>query len=74
MLFVSHNMAAITHFCKWGIWLNNGQVQAHSISKRLSLDISLLASRNVGEVTFPDQWQQAPGSEYVRLLGRSREK
>jgi lipopolysaccharide transport system ATP-binding protein len=68
ILFVSHNMAAITHFCKWGIWLNNGQVQAHSHIEDIVARYLTSGVQECGEVTFPDQWQQAPGSEYVRLL------
>lgn len=75
VVFVSHNMAAITRFCQWGIWLDGGQVQAHGRAEEVVAQYLASGVQEVGEVTFPDQSHQAPGSDYVRLLAvRIRDK
>lgn len=68
VLFVSHNMAAITRLCKWGIWLHAGQLQACADAEEVVASYLASGVQELGEVTFPDDLQQAPGSEYVRLL------
>ncbi len=68
VLFVSHNMAAIARLCRWGVWLEHGRAQACAASE--DIVAQYLASRfnEPGEVTFPDDPEHGPGSEYVRLL------
>jgi lipopolysaccharide transport system ATP-binding protein len=75
VVFVSHNMAAITRFCQWGIWLDGGQVRAHGSAEEVVAQYLASGVQEVGEITFPDQSHQAPGSDYVRLLAvRIRDK
>lgn len=76
VLFVSHNMAAITRFCRWGVWLDGGQLRAHGDVEEIVSQYLAAGVEEVGEVTFPNRLQQAPESEYVRLLAvrvRNRE-
>jgi lipopolysaccharide transport system ATP-binding protein len=66
IIFVSHNMAAITRFCTRCIWLDEGTIR--ELGDSLSVVGKYLAqgSDGSGEVVFPTE--TAPGSEYVRLL------
>jgi lipopolysaccharide transport system ATP-binding protein len=68
VLFVSHNMAAVSRFCSRCIWLDQGVIRdvgdpESIVAKYLSMGID-----ETGEVTFPDDGT-SPGSDYVRLLG-----
>lgn len=75
VVFVSHNMAAITRFCQWGIWLDGGQLQARGSAEEVVAQYLASGVQELGEAIFPDQVQQAPGSDYVRLLAvRIRDK
>jgi lipopolysaccharide transport system ATP-binding protein len=68
VLFVSHNMAAVSRFCSRCIWLDQGVIRdvgdpESIVAKYLSMGID-----ETGEVTFPDDGT-SPGSDYARLLG-----
>jgi lipopolysaccharide transport system ATP-binding protein len=68
VLFVSHNMAAVSRFCSRCIWLDQGVIRdvgdpESIVAKYLSMGID-----ETGEVSFPDDGT-SPGSDYVRLLG-----
>ncbi len=68
ILFVSHNIAAITRICNRVILLDQGQVQsdgpAHAVAKAyLMSDVGRMAVREWPVVT------DAPGNEIVRLRG-----
>jgi lipopolysaccharide transport system ATP-binding protein len=65
ILFVSHNMAAITRFCTRCIWIDAGQVRADGNTEEIVASYLSSGVRESGEVTFADS--DAPGSEYVRL-------
>jgi lipopolysaccharide transport system ATP-binding protein len=67
ILFVSHNMAAITHFCKWGIWLNGGQMEVCANIEEIVARYLTSGVQECGEISFSDDLSQVPGSEYVRL-------
>jgi lipopolysaccharide transport system ATP-binding protein len=69
VLFVSHNMAAITHFCRWGIWLNGGQVEALANIEDIVDRYLTSGVKECGEISFLDNLDRTPGTEYVRLLG-----
>ncbi len=67
VLFVSHNMAAVTRFCNQCMWLDQGTVRETGdpedvVARYLSTGVD-----GTGEVVFPDN-ASAPGSEYVRPL------
>jgi lipopolysaccharide transport system ATP-binding protein len=66
VLFVSHNMGAMTKLCTRGVWLDRGQLRLdgdieHVVSSYLAND-----TRCDGEITFPSD-SVAPGSSDVRL-------
>jgi lipopolysaccharide transport system ATP-binding protein len=65
IVFVSHNMAAITRFCTRCIWIDGGRVCAEGNTEEIVAAYLASGVRDCGEVTFPAD--QAPGSEYVRL-------
>ena len=67
VLFVSHNMAAITRFCEMGIWLDSGRMQAYANVEDIVARYLALGVQECGEATFPEKPQSAPGSEYIRL-------
>jgi lipopolysaccharide transport system ATP-binding protein len=67
VLFVSHNMAAVSRFCSRCIWLDQGAIRdigepESIVGRYLSMGID-----ESGEVRYPDV-STSPGSEYVRLL------
>ncbi|MEM7029135.1 MAG: ABC transporter ATP-binding protein [Chloroflexota bacterium] len=67
VLFVSHNMPAVTRLCERTIWLDGGHVMedgpsAQIVSRYLTSGLGTRATR-----TWPNI-QQAPGNEVVRLL------
>jgi lipopolysaccharide transport system ATP-binding protein len=68
VLFVSHNMAAITRLCKWGIWLDNGRLMDYGAADEVVAKYFAAGIQAVGELTFHDRLAQAPGSEFARLL------
>ncbi len=67
ILFVSHNMQAVTHLCRQAIWLQQGKLVAMG-------DTSQVVDQYVGSLQqnrLRLQWQheaEAPGNEYVRIL------
>jgi lipopolysaccharide transport system ATP-binding protein len=67
VLFVSHNMAAITRFCQWSIWLAGGRLQAYGSTEEIVAHYLSSGVEELGELTFLGHLQQAPGSDYVRL-------
>jgi lipopolysaccharide transport system ATP-binding protein len=69
VLFTSHNMAAITHLCKWGIWLDGGQLRTYgSAGEVVAQYLASGVQEFHGEVTFSAFSQRTPGSDYIRLL------
>jgi lipopolysaccharide transport system ATP-binding protein len=67
ILFVSHNMAAVTRLCRLALWVDEGQIRAYGgaedvVGQYLSAGVS-----DLGEITFPDDEDRAPGTDYVRL-------
>jgi lipopolysaccharide transport system ATP-binding protein len=76
VLFVSHNMAAITRLCRWGIWLDNGQLKDVGAADEVVAKYFAAGVQALGELTFRDRPAESPGSEFIRLLAvriRSRE-
>jgi lipopolysaccharide transport system ATP-binding protein len=66
ILFVSHNMGAVTRLCSRALWLERGELKAEGptedvVGRYLAEDTS-----DAGEVSF-DGEDRAPGSEDVRL-------
>jgi lipopolysaccharide transport system ATP-binding protein len=67
VVFVSHNMAAITRFCTRCLWIDAGSVRASGNTEEIVSAYMASGVRDSGEAVFPDDGPQAPGSEYVRL-------
>jgi lipopolysaccharide transport system ATP-binding protein len=66
VVFVSHNMAAVTRFCPRCIWLDQGGLREFGESNSIVARYLSLGSEDAGQVKFPAE--SAPGSEYIRLL------
>jgi lipopolysaccharide transport system ATP-binding protein len=76
VLFVSHNMAAITRLCRWAIWLDHGQLKDFGPADEVVAKYFAAGVQALGQLAFHDRLAEAPGSEFVRLLAvriRSRE-
>ena len=65
ILFVSHNMGAITRLCRLGIWLENGQVKSAGPVEDVTTAYICSGSDASGE----RRWEEgnAPGNDKVRL-------
>jgi lipopolysaccharide transport system ATP-binding protein len=68
VLFVSHNMAAVSRFCSRCVWLDRGGVREIGDAEMVVSRYLSTGVEETGEALFPDDGS-APGSEYVRLLG-----
>ncbi|MBU2102979.1 MAG: ABC transporter ATP-binding protein, partial [Candidatus Omnitrophica bacterium] len=66
VLFVSHNMAAVTTLCVRSILLNNGLLINDGPSDNVIHGYLELGSNETGEVVWSDM-ETAPGNEKVRL-------
>ena len=68
VLFVSHNMAAITQLCSRAIWVDNGQFELEGGPESV-----VKAYLTTGSIARADRrWTypgDAPGNQWVRLLG-----
>jgi lipopolysaccharide transport system ATP-binding protein len=66
VLFVSHNMAAISNLCSKGIWLNKGEIVSLGKANDVMSEYVLHGTQSQGEVLWSDI-ETAPGNENVRL-------
>ncbi len=67
ILFVSHNMQAITRLCKRAIWINNGEIQMDSnaedvVGTYLSSQLKTSARKSWNDL------ENAPGNNTAKLL------
>ena len=53
VLFVSHNMAAITRLCQRALWLDEGQVQAYGDTEEVVAQYLTAGVRKLGRSVFP---------------------
>jgi lipopolysaccharide transport system ATP-binding protein len=67
ILFVSHNMAAITRLCQKAIWFDKGQLRESGPAEEIVQKYLAFGAEDAGEVTYRDNGKPAPGSEYVKL-------
>lgn len=67
VLFVSHNMAAITRLCRWGIWLDQGRLRDFGTAEEIVGRYFAAGVQALGELSFHDRPGEAPGSEFIRL-------
>ncbi|MBV9848940.1 MAG: ATP-binding cassette domain-containing protein [Armatimonadetes bacterium] len=66
VLFVSHNMAAVTELCSRAILLGNGRIQNDGSTLTVVNEYLDGATRRAAEIVFADA-ETAPGNENVRL-------
>lgn len=67
VLFVSHNMAAVTQLCRRAIWLERGQLRQDGDAQ--STVAAYLSDGSMHEAERTWQWPgDAPGDDRVRLL------
>jgi lipopolysaccharide transport system ATP-binding protein len=66
VLFVSHNMGAITRLCRHGIWLDQGRVVRTDTAEGVVAAYLSAGSEAGGERSWPDE-DTAPGGAEVRL-------
>lgn len=66
ILFVSHNMAAVTRLCKRSLWLDGGTLKASSDTESVVEQYLAAATHGTGEVSFKEE---PPGSDQISLLG-----
>jgi lipopolysaccharide transport system ATP-binding protein len=67
ILFVSHNMAAVTRLCNLALWLEHGQLHAVGDVDEVATRYLAAGADERGEMSFSEDLDQCPGSEYVRL-------
>jgi lipopolysaccharide transport system ATP-binding protein len=67
VLFVSHNMAAMTRLCKSAILLEKGQLQGYAPTEEIVGRYLAAGAQHQGEVRFSDDVRQEPGSDAIRL-------
>ena len=68
ILFVSHNMAAITRLCGRALWFERGRLQDDGTPEEIVSKYLSAGAGSGGEVAFSDRDEsKAPGSEYVTL-------
>jgi homopolymeric O-antigen transport system ATP-binding protein len=68
IIFVSHNMAAITRLCKWAVWIDGGRMREIGPAAEVAMKYLSLDQQDEAEITFEDR-KTAPGSDYIRLIG-----
>jgi lipopolysaccharide transport system ATP-binding protein len=68
VLFVSHNMAAITRLCRWGLWLDQGKLRDFGAADDIVGKYFAAGVQALGELSFRDRPAEAPGSEFIRLI------
>lgn len=66
VLFVSHNMPAVTRLCERTILLNGGRVQADGPSDRIVSEYMYAGKGTTGERKW-DDLMESPGDEVIRL-------
>jgi len=67
ILFVSHNMVAVTRLCNRALWLERGRLHAFGGVDEVIARYLAAGADGRGERRFCEDLDQCPGSEYVRL-------
>ena len=67
VLFVSHNMAAVTRLCRTGLLMNRGRVEAHGTAEAVVADF-LHVGKNDSLAFIPDPAKKPVGNELVSLI------
>lgn len=67
VLFVSHNMAAVTRLCRNAIWINSGRIEQSGPADRVVSNYLRAGTMTTAAREWPDI-EKAPGNEMARLL------
>ncbi len=70
ILFVSHNMPAISRLCPTSIWLDHGGVVKVGDSRSIIAAYLATSESIVGQRVWED-WRRAPGDEFIRAMSVS---
>jgi lipopolysaccharide transport system ATP-binding protein len=70
ILFVSHNMPAISRLCPTSIWLDHGGVIQIGDSRSVIASYLATSESSVGQRVWED-WRLAPGDEFIRAASVS---
>lgn len=68
ILFVSHNMAAVSRLCTRALWIDQGRVKHLSSPEEVVAAYLDSTAQEAPHVSFRDRLEQAPGSDTIRLL------
>lgn len=68
VLFVSHNMAAVSRICARALWIDQGQAKYLASPDEVVSAYLASTSQEAPHVSFRDRLEQAPGSDTIRLL------
>lgn len=68
VIFVSHNMQAVTRLCSRAVWIENGQIKQDSEAKEVVGNYLNSQSSTASEKFWHDP-EDAPGNEIARLRG-----
>jgi lipopolysaccharide transport system ATP-binding protein len=67
VLFVSHNMAAITRLCPRALWFEDGRLQAIGDSDGIVPRYLASGTEDNGELLYDSRDAASPGSDFVKL-------
>jgi len=67
ILFVSHNMGAITRLCEKVLWFEKGRLKESGPAEQTVARYLSSGVQDLGEVTFRENGNKPPGSEFVEL-------
>lgn len=68
ILFVSHNMAAVSRLCARALWIEQGQAKYLSSPDEVVAAYLASTAQEAPHVSFRNRLEQAPGSDIIRLL------
>ena len=67
VILVSHNMAAVARRCTRAVWLDKGQLHMEGDADQVIAAYLASGTNGIGELTFSEDLNQRPGTEYIRL-------
>ena len=67
VLFVSHNMAAISRLCGRALWFDQGQLRESGDAEKVVASYLAFGTEEAGEIIYNNNGHKGPGSDYVRL-------
>jgi len=67
ILFVSHNMSAVTRFCSRALWFDHGTLRDQGDTEQVVGRYLAQGADSDGEVTWKDQGKPTPASDCIQL-------